>query len=138
LPDDAIAVAALLAELGYDTTVAEMRSRLEGHNGEGLLVAARAGELLGMVAHEDTYYFPTHTTLCRITALIVPSSSRRQGVAGLLVESVVDGARARGCSGVEVTTALSRADAHGFYERIGFARTSYRYYQDLGNDRLAG
>jgi catechol 2,3-dioxygenase-like lactoylglutathione lyase family enzyme len=41
----------------------------------------------------------------------------------------------RGCSGVEVTTAVSREDAHSFYESVRFERTSYRYYRDLGDNR---
>jgi hypothetical protein len=35
------------------------------------------------------------------------------------------------CSGVEVTTAEHRVDAHPFYERLAFYRTSFRFFRAL-------
>ncbi|MER7273223.1 GNAT family N-acetyltransferase [Dactylosporangium sp. NPDC000244] len=45
---------------------------------------------------------------------------RGRGVGAALMTWVVDRARARGCGLVQLTTDKARADAHRFYERLGF------------------
>ena len=41
-------------------------------------------------------------------------------------------AERRGCCLVFLTTAARRADAHAFYERIGFEETGRRFTKRLG------
>jgi hypothetical protein len=40
--------------------------------------------------------------------------------------------KANGCQLVEVTSNLRRTDAHRFWERIGYERTSARFAKHLG------
>jgi len=40
-------------------------------------------------------------------------------------------ARSRGCHRIVVTTALKRAEAHAFYERLGYRHTGRRYGKDF-------
>lgn len=45
---------------------------------------------------------------------------RSRGLGGALVGWAITEARRRGCALVQLTTDKSRADAHRFYERLGF------------------
>jgi 8-oxo-dGTP pyrophosphatase MutT (NUDIX family)/GNAT superfamily N-acetyltransferase len=56
----------------------------------------------------------------QIEAVRVAASHRGQGLGNALVAWAVEEARARGCALVQLTTDKSRADAHRFYERLGF------------------
>jgi GNAT superfamily N-acetyltransferase len=131
---DSPGVAALLGELGYPCDASEAELRIDrdcADGGSGTLVAADNDSLLGLISYERMYYFPSNSTLCRITALVVSSEARRHGVARCLVDAVVTMAASRGCSMVEVTTSTARDDAHSFYEDCGFHRTSYRYLKEI-------
>src|SRR6476659_7266597 len=59
------------------------------------------------------------------------SSSRRIIEAGKLLGGVADFAREHHCSGIEITSAEHRLDAHRFYQRLGFSRTSFRFFHAL-------
>lgn len=130
--DDAADVAALVHELGYplDEAAAVQRITL---GTERVLVAEHDGELLGLatVATASILIYPH--PVARLTALVVRASARRQGVGRRLVEETVELARQLGCEGLELTSGLrpERDDAHRFYEALGFARTSYRYWLPL-------
>ena len=45
---------------------------------------------------------------------------RGPGLGAALVRWVVEEARRRGCALVQLTSDVPRADAHRFYERLGF------------------
>jgi GNAT superfamily N-acetyltransferase len=66
-----------------------------------------------------------------ITALVVAESARGAGVGRRLVDRAVDTARGWGCERIMLTTHVRRADAHAFYERIGFELTGRRYARAL-------
>ena len=46
-------------------------------------------------------------------------------------EAAEDWARQCGCKRIVVTTALQRAGAHAFYERLAYAHTGRRYGKDF-------
>lgn len=66
-----------------------------------------------------------------ITSLIVRRCSRGRGVGRQLVLAAETTAREHGCARVAVTSAERRADAHAFYERIGYAYTGRRFVKQL-------
>lgn len=131
---DAASVAPLLEELGYPATADEIRRRLRarrGAAGSADFVAETEGEADGFLSAETLFYFPEGTRLCRVTALVVASPRRGKGVGKALLAAATDFARSRGCQGLEITTAEDRFDTRRFYERMGFSRTSHRFYRDL-------
>jgi GNAT superfamily N-acetyltransferase len=69
--------------------------------------------------------------LAMIMALVVAEQARGLGVGRRLVSSAESLARERGASRLMVTTHLRRADAHAFYERLGFDFTGRRYLKAL-------
>jgi GNAT superfamily N-acetyltransferase len=128
--DDAAAVARLLGELGYPTDAVDLRHRTRrgGKLATGdVFVAERAGSVVGCMSLAFVPYFPDGSVVCRVTALVVAAVHRGQGIGRLLIARAIDEAHGQGCSVLEVTTADRRLDAHRFYERIGFTRTSFRF-----------
>ncbi|WP_307855793.1 GNAT family N-acetyltransferase [Kibdelosporangium banguiense] len=55
-----------------------------------------------------------------IEAVRVRDDQRGSGLGRRFIEWAIAEARARGCGLVQLTTDASRADAHRFYERLGF------------------
>ncbi|MEV4413805.1 GNAT family N-acetyltransferase [Catellatospora sp. NPDC049609] len=87
-----------------------------------LAVATRGGEVVGTL---QLTFIPGLSRRGMRRALIeavrVRGDQRGQGTGRRLVEWAIDTARARGCGLVQLTTDRSRADAHRFYEGLGFA-----------------
>ena len=131
---DAKHVESLLAELGYPSKEADVRHRLRrslDSDTSCFLVAQQASEVIGLVSAELVPYFPNGSTICRVTGLVVSTHHRGQGVGEKLVTGAADFARERHCSGIEITSAEHRLDAHRFYQRLGFSRTSFRFFHAL-------
>ena len=130
---DSAAIASLLGELGYRATFGQVLDRLKSAQPLPALhlVAETNSGIVAFLAACRLPYFPDGSTLCRITAMVVSSAHRRTGVGRALVEAAAVYARQHGCSGLEVTTAEHRLEAHGFYTRNGFTRTSSRFYRAL-------
>ncbi len=61
----------------------------------------------------------------------VASRLRGQGLGGELVRWIVDDARRRKCSRVELTSNAKRVDARRFYERLGFEASHVGMKLDL-------
>ena len=131
---DAEHVASLLAELGYPSNEADIRNRLRHrlHSQTScFLLAQSASEVIGFVSAELVPYFPNGSTICRVTALIVSINHRGRRVGERLLSGAADFAREHHCSGIEITSAEHRIEAHRFYQRVGFTRTSFRFFQAL-------
>ena len=129
--EDAAAVAVLLTDLGHPTTQAEAQRRLRealADPNAHVLVVDGQHAVVAMLSAQVAPYFPDGSKLLRVTALVVAASHRRKGVGKMLLERCIGIAGSRGCAGVELTTAEHRAGAQRFYERLGFKRTSLRYF----------
>ena len=130
---DAGQVASLMTELGYPSTAEGVEDRLHvslNSQTSRCLVAHADDEVIGMMSMELIPYFPTGSTICRVTSLVVSSRHRGRGVGEKLIAAAMF-AREHGCSGIEVTSAERRVDAHRFYQRLGFDRTGPRFFQTL-------
>ena len=131
---DAKRVAALLIELGYPSEEADVRNRLRHSltmDTTSILVAQADSDVVGLMCAELVPYFPRGATICRVTALVVSENRRGQRVGEQLLAGAAEFARNRHCAGIEITSAENRLDAHRFYQRLGFARTSFRFFKAL-------
>ncbi len=59
----------------------------------------------------------------QIEAVRIQSSRRGQRLGEFLIGWAIERARSAGCHVVQLTTNLTRTDAHRFYERLGFRAT---------------
>lgn len=83
-------------------------------------------ELEGRLVGTATLVYSRHLSRkgmrrCTIEEVRVAGDLRGQGLGGVLIESCIDVARARGCGVVQLTSHESRTDAHRFYQRLGFS-----------------
>ncbi|MDX8435651.1 GNAT family N-acetyltransferase [Mesorhizobium sp. M4B.F.Ca.ET.215.01.1.1] len=67
----------------------------------------------------------------QIEAVRVAADRRGERLGQRLLEWAVEECRKRGCRVVQLTTNKSRADAHRFYERLGFKASHIGYKLDL-------
>ncbi len=133
---DADDVAALLSEMGYpcDRFEAAQRIAAIGDNDRQALVVARVdGVVSGLIALDFMYYLPLGTTTCRITALVVSSSARGQGMGRQLLREAERRARTGGAARLELTSGSQRTDAHAFYKACGFGDGTLRFIKRLGD-----
>jgi GNAT superfamily N-acetyltransferase len=138
--DDAPAVASLLGELGYPSDADQVRARMArvlGAGGdeaaEAVFVGTGAGgsDVLGLLSLHRFSGLHDDAPVALITALVVAERARGLGVGRQLVDRAAETARRWGCTRLMVTTHVRRADAHAFYEHIGFELTGRRYVKTL-------
>ncbi len=136
LPGDAAEVAALITLLGYPCTLDEARERLcavATEHDQTLFVADRNGSLCGLLSLDLMYYLPLGARTCRITALVVASAHRSEGIGRDLLQAAEAWARQAGAARIEVTSGAHRSEAHAFYRVCGYSDGSVRLVKRLGD-----
>jgi GNAT superfamily N-acetyltransferase len=132
--EDAEAVAALLGELGYPSTpsqAAERLARIAGDPSMWVVVAELGSEIAGLGALHVQNLVERDDLGCEVAGLVVGERFRRGGVGEALMEALEDEARRRGGRVMVLNTAHRRADAHAFYEALGYEHTGRRYAKKL-------
>jgi ribosomal protein S18 acetylase RimI-like enzyme len=132
--NDAGALAQLMCELGYETTKSEMRMRLERIATDEryrTFVAARDGEVCGMIGTVTNPSYEHNDPSGRILALAILSTMRRRGIGRALIATAEKDFAKRGIRRVALNTQLTREDAHKFYESLGYERNGFRFSKDL-------
>jgi len=125
---DASAILHLTRQLGYevDETAASARlSRILARRDQQVLVAA-ANEIVGWI-HVLLSEYVESDAAAVIGGLVVDRSHRRQGIGRLLVEAAEAWARRESCSIVRLWSSSTRADAHRFYEGLGYTNIKTQY-----------
>jgi GNAT superfamily N-acetyltransferase len=140
-PADAAIVAALLGHLGYPAPADAIPARLARMRAKGdaeAFVATAARDVVGLATVHSRDVLHHDAPVVQLTALVVPPERRGLGVGRALVDAALAWAAARGADRLVVTTALHRADAPKFYERLGFEHTGRRYVRRLAeHDAIA-
>jgi GNAT superfamily N-acetyltransferase len=129
-PGDEEAIAVLLGELGYPSDGADVTRRLEriaSDPSSRLFVAELNGEVAGLAGLHVLPLIEHDDVGCLLTAMVVAEPFRRRGIGGGLLAAVEREARSRGCTRLVLGSADRRADAHAFYERLGFETTGRRF-----------
>jgi GNAT superfamily N-acetyltransferase len=131
---DAVDLASLSTQLGYPASPESMPdrlARLAGDVNARAIVAESDGGIAGMLTIHLRYTLNHAAPIAQITLLVVNESARGKGVGRALVAEAERWAKSRGSRRINVTTQLSRAGAHAFYESVGYAHTGRRYGKDF-------
>ena len=130
---DAPRLVELIAELGAAIDEKSVRSNLAflKRRDEMPLVATIGGDVVGLCGIGRRIAVHRPAPLGRITALVVKKEFRGKGIGRLLVEAAEHWMQQGGCYIVEVTSNDKRTDAHAFYRRLGYERTSIRFAKEL-------
>ena len=134
MPSDAPRVAELARELGYDVTPNDASLRIAGleARSECAYVAVSDGTVVAWIHAVDRRLLQEPAVL-EIGGLVVAEPSRGIGIGQRLVEAVNRWGRRRGHNRLLVRSNLTRLDAHGFYEGLGFAndKTTHTFSRSI-------
>lgn len=133
LADDALGATREDARLPLDAGYARAFAAIAEDPNQFLAVAEQGGAVVGTL---QLTFIPglSHKGGWRgqIEAVRVAASQRGQGLGERMMRWAVGECRARGCRMVQLSTNMTRTDAHRFYERLGFSRSHFGYKLDLG------
>jgi ribosomal protein S18 acetylase RimI-like enzyme len=97
---------------------------MQRQGGNAFLVADEGGAIVGCL---QITIIPgvsqMGATRAQIEAVRVDRGQRGRKLGEALIQHAIDRARTAGCSLVQLTTDKTRADAHRFYQRLGFKAT---------------
>jgi ribosomal protein S18 acetylase RimI-like enzyme len=131
---DAPVLAALMCELGYETTSAEMRRRLKPILCDvryRTLLAEVDGKVCGMIGTLAHPSYEHNDPSGRILALVTLTTARRRGIGRALIASAEKAFGQKAATRVSLDTRFTRKDAHQFYESLGYERNGWRFVKRL-------
>jgi ribosomal protein S18 acetylase RimI-like enzyme len=131
---DAAVLAALMCELGYDTTAAQMRWRLKSILRDvrfRTFVAEMNHQVCGMIGTLTHASHEHNDFTGRITALVVSTKHRRSGIGRALIAAAEKDFVEKRVTRVSLTTRFTREHAHRFYQALGYSRTGFRFAKQL-------
>ncbi|MBD2578258.1 GNAT family N-acetyltransferase [Oscillatoria sp. FACHB-1406] len=133
---DADRISVLSDRLGYPTTEAQMRERLQvllRHDDHAIYVATTEDDRAIAWIHVHRCYLAIEPTSAFILGLIVDEEYRGCGAGRRLVECGEQWGKERGCDRIVVRSNIIRPAAHRFYQHLGYAniKQSMVFAKDL-------
>ena len=129
-------VAALSGELGYPSAPEQIAARFRtvgARPDARVFVAADAGgKVVGWVHVYGRYHLESDRT-AEIGGLVVGSESRGRGIGRALMAAAESWARENGFGQVRLGSNVLRAEAHRFYETLGYtiSKSHYRFQKSV-------
>ncbi len=135
-PDDAEEIARLSGQLGYPSTVAQVRARFAAldQGSVWMLALAEVGEaIVGYVTCRGIYTIQ-RDPCAELGGLIVDERYRGRRIGELLVAAAEAWARENGFPTIIVHSNVLRTDAHRFYQRLGYAivKAQQYFHKEIG------
>ena len=124
-PEDALAVAELIAQLGYTRAREEVQAWIHGlgaRPAQAAFVAERNSEVVGWIEVSLEHRLQS-AVFGVIGGLVVREGLRSLGIGRRLCEEAEDWTRRQGVNKIRVTSRSTREAAHRFYLRDGYRQT---------------
>ncbi|MEL6998073.1 MAG: GNAT family N-acetyltransferase [Pseudomonadota bacterium] len=137
---DLPAIAALLADdgLGRGRESADMTryeqafDRMQSQPGNVYLVVEDGTDLLACLQYTVIHGLSrSGASRAQIEGVRVSANHRGKRLGEQIMQAAIDRARQDGCTLIQLTTDRSRADAHRFYERLGFTASHHGMKMNL-------
>ena len=124
-------------ELGYPgVTLDELSSKMSNMKAAGnyyFYVAVLSGHVVGYAGIAQEMALEVQKDYFRIKEMAVSKEYQRMGIGSTLLRYIEDFATKKEIDYIVLSSRFHRADAHRFYERNGYAKTSYVFAK--GNKR---
>lgn len=136
---DSVQIAQLVTDLGYSTSAAQMRNRLDAVLSDedySTLVACEGERIVGFIGSRLGPLYESDEPYGQIMALAVATDHHRRGVGRTLIQAIESVLVKRGVGVLIVASGNHRADAHAFYEKNGYTFTGRRYKKATAVVRL--
>jgi N-acetylglutamate synthase-like GNAT family acetyltransferase len=128
--EDTEGLAKLAGQLGYPSTVEQLRRRFEilaGKSEENAIFVAEAnGQIHGWV-HAHIYNLLVDDPETEIGGLVVDEAVRGQHIGEKLMQAAEAWTLEKGCSSIYLRSNVIRTRAHEFYKRIGYTIVKSQY-----------
>jgi GNAT superfamily N-acetyltransferase len=142
LPEDWLAVAGLLVELGRGVAKGTADDPTHGMQFAGhlrrldtvTLVAGTAGAVVGVLDMEYHQRLGDHRPQARVNDLVVTEAVRGRGIGDALLRRAEELARKRGCFRMALVTAGWRDETHRFYVGRGWSDYGAWFVKPLTDD----
>ena len=103
---------------------AEAFAEIDADPKQMLCVATLGGRVVGTFHLTELRYLSFGGARAMLVeAVHVLDSERNRGIGETMMRYAIDEARRRRCQRIQLTSNKKRADAHRFYERLGFVRS---------------
>jgi len=123
--DDAPAIVTLCHQLGYklsvEQTLKNIKAVLENISNDAF-VAVHENEIMGWIGVAYAIQIET-PAFCEIRGLVVNEQYRRQGIGKMLIAKAKQWGQAQGSNKLRLRCNTKRAEAHLFYQNLGFKET---------------
>lgn len=134
---DVVALVPLLSTLGYPSTADQLFrriTRLLSDPAYQAWVSLLDGAVVGFAAGHLLHTIESDTPGAQLIVLVSAEHCRGRGVGSALCAEFERWAVTGGATRAVLGSALHRKDAHGFYERRGYAPGGLRFGKQLGRD----
>jgi GNAT superfamily N-acetyltransferase len=103
----------------------------ENSSSDAVIVVTIGNRVIAFLNLHVIPYFTTGDLVGRVSAFAVEVSARNQGIGRQMMAAAEGQARKMGCKAIEVTSADYRDGAHVFYKRLGYPKTSVKFFKEL-------
>lgn len=131
-------LASLMVQLGYETTVEEMKIRFtkieEDPHYYTLVAVTEEQKVVGMIGLWKGISYERNESAVRIVALVVVNESHRQkGIGNQLIIEAEEWAKVQGAIGIGLNSGkrTERVAAHQFYKQLGYEDRSIGFVKQF-------
>lgn len=129
-------IAALMTDLSYPTTVAEMQARMKPiliHHDYKTILAVYNDEIVGMAGLVKGNYYEKNGKYLRVLAFVVKQTVRNLGIGKILIKACEDYAVEKGLNTVIINSGNrdDRKVAHAFYQKMGYVIRSSGFVKQV-------
>lgn len=123
----------LMEQLGYPTSVEQMRVRFEETPNHYTLVAEYDGKVVGMIGFHTGVLYNSDGIYARVIAFVVDSNYRNKGIGRRLLSEAEKYAKNLDADGIGLNSGnrAERENAHQFYKKMGYCVKSTGFVKRL-------